>query len=243
MAIAFLLSKAAGASTTSTSYPLTGFSALIPAGSLIVCCLGNNSAANTFTACSDNSTQAGTANAYTIRTVLAQANGTGGLAWCYTTRDILTTDTLTMTAGTGISRRSWMMMAFSGTDPAPLDVTAKVENVAASPVTMGATAALAGTGELAVAYSCVRASSSAMGFTDSSGYNAVAGVNSGGTSVRVEVNGAYQLNVGTAAETDAHAYTTFTSGCGELLTFKAAAAAAASLKTGIHVVARVWGGR
>lgn len=217
MAIALIVSGGALAASTGTTLAVTGFGSTLPVGTLIVLGVTNNAGAGV-TTCVDNSTQAGTANSYTIRTRVASGSSTMQVVWCVLTRSLLSTDSITVTMGSA-SRRAMRVMAFSGAAAtSPIDKTASASTVA-SPLTVGPTAVLAQTGELAV---CMRGwvgGAVASGFADSSGFTALS-TSSGGVTPRVEAVEAYKLGVGTAAVTDSMTFTSMTGVSGELLTFK-----------------------
>lgn len=233
MTFTFLDSVPFGANDTTTAVSFTGFASTIQIGDLIVIGVGVNGTAATIASVADNSSQAGTANSYTVRTTLTANNLTGVNIWTIATRSILTTDTISVTLGATSNRRSGLFMRFSGAvATSPLDVTAKVQSVTNTPITMGPTAALAGSGELAVGMSFTRILVPAPTFSDStSGYNAVTFATSGGTVETLNTGGSYKLSAGTAAETDAHTWVGLDAqggegGAGELLTFIPAASAA-----------------
>lgn len=221
--------------------------ATIPIGALIVLLQCSNAAAVVSTV-ADNSTQAGAANTYD--TTLGTVSGTtlkGGVIVCVATRSILTTDVITITYVGTASRRSGRLITFtgqaSGTPTAIEDVASATNSVTASPITMGPTGALAGTGELVLGCSFWKGGGVLSGMADStSGYTASpCAVGSGGTVTSVESNFSYKTTGGTGAETDSHTFTTFTSGCGIIVAFKPPAVAVTA-RSLISVVRRVGSG-
>lgn len=230
MAYALALSKTFNAATSAATFTFTAFGATIPAGTLLDIGVGGNldtragSANAKILTCNDNSTQAGIANIYLP--MVANVGGTTvGLirVRCFTTRAILTGDTITVTVTGGtFSRRSALLTAWSGASAATQpDKTADQSARVASPITMGATAVLAESAvELAVAMSIWRGGAVLSGFTQGAGYTAIAGASSGGTTPNTEVNGSYKVNVGTAAETETHTFTSFSSGAGKIVTYR-----------------------
>lgn len=232
------------ASSTVSMPFLVAPSATIPVGTLWVMGWCGNLQSIT-AACSDNSTQPGAANVYNA---IAPAGGSvlsGGIIWCMTTRAILTSDTITPTfSGAGFSRASARYKTFTGVDTAsPLDKTAQVNNLTASPCVMGPTAALVANDELAVSASFWKAGAALPGTASTAGYN-VTVTNSGGTTTRVDVGLGHKLPVGTAAETDTHTWSSApTAGCGQIATFKAAAAAPADPRPRIIRPRRAWAAR
>lgn len=230
MAYALLLSKTFVASVSGSVFTFTSFGATIPAGTLLdIGCGGNldcRSGASTngkLRDCSDNSTQPGIANIYVP--VVPNIGGTTAGAFrvrCFTTRPILTGDTITVNmAGGTMSRRSALLTAWTGASPLTQpDQKADQNARVASPITMGPTAALAEASvELAVGMSIWRGGAVLSGVADA-GYTLIAGASSGGTTPNTEVNGGYKVNVGTAAETDTHTFTTFSAGAGKIITYR-----------------------
>lgn len=196
--------------------------ATIPAGTFIFGAVGANNTATIISA-SDNSTQAGNANVYTI------ATGTNGTTlrespfYCLkTTRAILATDVITIQLGTTASRRNGKVYTW----PAPtygyfLDKQSGAANVTASPLVWSSSGALAQTFEIAIACAGYRAGA-ASGFTAPTGYTSSGTSNgSGGTVTIIESDVFWRNDAGTAAEVPSMPFTnTPASSCvGRLLTF------------------------
>lgn len=204
---------------SATTLTFTGFGADIPAGTFIAIGHASNVAGLTAT-CTDNSLQVGTANVYVSRTPRAGTTLTGGIIWTYTTRKILTTDTITVTLSAAATRRDGRLVTFVVGGIPALDGVANQDNRVASPITMGPTATLIASNELALGFSFWKGGAVTSGVADATGgYTLIVAAGSGGAATRVETNLAYKSPVGTAAETDTHTFTTFTAGCGEILTF------------------------
>lgn len=230
--------KGVGSAIAGTaSLAVTTLGATLPVGTLVV--LGTAGVSGV-SGVADNSTQAGTANSYTVRTTITQgAGGNITVAWCILTRSLLTTDTITITFSFTSSRCAARFSAWSGVDPSPLDANANA-GVTASPLSVGPTGTLAGTGELAICHVGWLSTAVASGVVDTAGFT-LASTSSGGATSRVEAIEAHNLGVGTAAQTDAMTFTSITSAAGEILTFKALAAAATARSESV-VVRRTWAG-
>lgn len=217
MTIALLDARGTFSQTSSTSFPHT-VGLAVPAGTLLIVGVTNNGG-GTFTI-ADNSAQAGTANSYTVRTAVVQGTARVQVAYCYLTRALLSTTTITITLSA--SRFAAAFYCFSGADPTPLDQSA-TKGVTTSPLSVGPTGVLAASTELAinmVGWFGGATTSGASGTT--AGYTLGTPLNSGGVTSRVELVTAYKIGAGTAAETSAMTFTSITSAAGNLLTFKAA---------------------
>lgn len=218
MAIALVTSGGVPGAVSGISTAISGFATPVPAGSLIVMGFSNSGAANV-TAASDNSTQAGAANAYTIRARLATNPASIQVIWCMTTRALLTTDTITLTHDSN-SRRATRILVFSGVaTSSPLDQSATA-GATVGALTVGPTGALAATGEVAIDMVGWFGGTTASGAADTSGYT-LSRTSSGGLTNTVEAISTFKLNVGVAAESDSMSFSSFTAVRGELLTFKA----------------------
>lgn len=222
MAYAFVAnnSKATGSGSTVSTLALTSFGAVIPAGTLLVLVWACATATHTGTV-ADNSTQSGNANVYTVFTAGAGATLSGGFLWCYTTRQIQTTDTITLTMSATSPESSFQVLGFSGASAnTQLDAFFLLNTKTTSPFTMGATPAMAESGCLAVGLSGWKGGNATSGVAaTSSGYTLVAGTQ-GGTTTRVETDASYNISVGTAATTSTHTFTSVTAGFGAILCFR-----------------------
>lgn len=232
-------SSPSGAGTT---YPISP-NGTIAVGTLII--LGWMGSVNdaTLATCSDNSSQAGSANTYTAlatQTYTGPSNQ-GGLIYCITTRAILATDVITITAASA-TRRNARLLTWTGVGA--FDTSANQTAVTTTPYAIGPTATLADTNELVVGASFVASTAPPVGFSDStSGYTAIVGSGSGGTGTPVVVCLSYKTTAGTAAETDSHAYSgTFSKAGGQIIAFTQAAPAAAG-RSKLTSVRRVGAGR
>jgi hypothetical protein len=230
-----------GAGTTYTFSP----NATIPVGTLIVLGWMGSVTDATLATCADNSSQAGSANTYTALATQSTSGPSdqGGLIWCVTTRSILATDVVTITAASS-SRRNGRMVTFTGQAASPFDTSANQAAVTSQPYAIGPTATLAETNELVIGASFVASAAPPVGFSDSTtGYTAIVGAGSGGTGTPVVVCMSYKTTAGTAAETDTHAYSgTWSKAMGQIMAFKQAAASTATSKPPTRV-RRVWSGR
>lgn len=90
--------KQSSSSSARTSFTLTSFAANIPVGDDIVIWVSNHTTSATAMSASDNSTQTGTANTYTVRldSTTAGTNIRLVCITCHVTRQIQTTDTITV---------------------------------------------------------------------------------------------------------------------------------------------------
>lgn len=232
-------SKEFNSAVAAATYTWTTFGANIPIGTLILIGWACEFSTTPST-CADNSAQAGTANSYTIRSSVTATGLKGGTIWCVTTRQIQTTDTITLTlVSSSPTRRSGRLLTFTGQGINPFDVAVVATAVTVSPLVIGPSAALAGTDELSVGFGFWKGGAVLSGVADATtGYTLVASSGSGGTTPRVETNISYKKTAGTAAETDTQSYTSITSAVGELLTFQPVPA-----PKQIHLVRRTWAGR
>lgn len=222
--------------------------ATIPIGTLLLLGYCSNSS-STISTIADNSTQTGTANAYSVS--LGTAVGTtlkGGLIWCVTTRSILTTDVITITFLAAATRRSGYLVTFTGQNgstPVDLSAVATAITTSASNLVMGPTAALAASGELAVGFSFYRGGLNPSGVSDAtSGYTlATANAGQADATVNVETNYAWKTTAGTAAETDTQSFSNanLAAAVGIVATFQALVVPA--VKRQLVVVRRTWAGR
>lgn len=226
MAIAFVDKATFASAVSAATYTFTGFSSDIQVGEFLAIGMGAFTTLKTVSTASDNSTQAGTANTYTVRATISGSVAQQAISLCLVTRKILTTDTITITISGASASRSGLLLRFTGVASTSVDQGASAVSIATSPITLGPTAALSGAGELAVGFSTYKGSSTTPTFSDStSGYNAVQGVNSGAASNMIETCAGYNLSVGAAATTDAHTWVTGIGQLnGEILTFTPAAA-------------------
>lgn len=214
------------ASVSGTTITLSP-SATINVGDVILIEIAINAASGA-TACTDNSTQAGTANAYTRRTVRTGTTFGYQTIWCIATRSILTTDTITITVAS-TSRRAATMTAFRPSNGNAQFVSSPsgVTNDTTSPVDFPATGVLGASDYL------VWVGSGWKGAVTSAGtaYGAFAGVpwrssvvtwssNSGGSTTCVQTDAIWAVNIGsTASITVQITYTSITSAGGEVLLF------------------------
>lgn len=215
MAIALITNLGVASASSATTLTFTSFGVTLPAGTLITLAASINTAAD-YTVI-DNSSQPGTANAYAVRPRLTTGSATIQTCTCVLTRPILSTNSIILTWPGVISRRTARLYAWSGANATPLDKTATA-GTTTNPLTVGPTATLAGTGELAINFVGWAGAAVTSGVVDNAGFTAV-GTNSGGITTRTECIGSYKLGVGTAGVTDSM---TFSSGTvrGEMLTFK-----------------------
>lgn len=222
MAYAFGLSTTFAGATSASTLTFTSFGSTIPAGTLLTLGWGCTTASRTVSSCSDNSSQSGSANVYVFPLApIAGATLSGGPIWCYTTRALLTGDTITITLNGTATQRSGLLMTFSGASAnTQLDQWAIQNTRTSSPITMGATPAMMESAELAVGISCWKGGNVANGFSaTSTGYTGVTGARAG-TTTSVQTDGSYNTSVGTAATTSVHTFTSMTAGCGIIMTFR-----------------------
>lgn len=213
-----------GSNATLATLTFSPVGGTLPAGSLVVLGWCANVAALTVSTCADNSTQAGAANVWDIsRTPEAGATLTGGIITCYTTRDILSTDVITVTLSATASRRAGSLQAWTPSNANPvLDKTGNVSNAVASPVTCSATGALSQTDDMAVQLDFWKGGAVGSGWAHSSpsGFTSGTAGLSGGTVTRVETSIAWRDNLGSNATfSAASTYTSITAGASEVLTF------------------------
>ena len=204
---------------------MTGFGSTIPAGSLIVISECQNIASAACTA-ADNSTQAGAANSYTSRTAVNGTTHHGRHLWCVTTRDILSTDTITLSQGTGFGTRTSIMLTtwIVPLSSSPIDASATMAGTGTSPCAMGPTGALLDATELTLASHWWKGGAVASGVADATtGYTLIAPVSSGGVTTREEACVSWKIPSGTAAESDTKTFTSITNAVGEMLTFRTTA--------------------
>lgn len=166
-------------------------------------------------------------NTWNVRAAVGAAVLTGFTAWGVLTTQLLAGEQITVTWVGSPSRCSLRMFSWTGQAAAPFDVAAQNNNDTTSPISVGPTAALASTNELAVAFIFWKGGAVTSGYADATaGYTAVPSAGSGGVTTRVETDASYKKTAGTAAETDAPTVTSITAACAELLTFKMLAAVA-----------------
>lgn len=161
--------------------------------------------------CADNSSQAGTANAYVIRAARTGTVASFGWVYCLkVTRKILTTDVITITFSAASTRRAGHMLAvIAGNGNPRFESQVGITNDTASPVPMGATGTLYTADTFAICGWGWKGGAVASGFAQTvpalgGGWvtHADGVAASGGTSTRVETNTTYNL--------DTNATTTFT---------------------------------
>lgn len=217
-------SSPTGSGTTYTFSPTS----TIPVGTLII--IGWSGSVNSVVdaTCSDNSTQAGTANSYTILGVQTTTGPSiaGSLIYCDpTTRSILSTDVITVTTAAS-TRRNAKLLTFTGQDPAgSFDVSADEAASSTSPYAIGPTAALSSTNELVVGFASIQTTSAPTITDGTTGYTVVAGSGSGGTAIQQYAVLSYKTTAGTTAETDTQTYGTgFSRAVGQIAAFTQAPA-------------------
>lgn len=226
MAFTSLRASAEWESTASGTTLLTfSPSSDIEVGDTIVLGWCANIASLTFT-CSDNSSQAGSANVYAIRTALSGTTFTAATTYILkATRKVLTTDVITVTISSACTRSTGQLAVFvSGNANPRLELPVNIAGDTASPVPMGATGTLYAANSLVVPFNFWKGGAVASGYalTVPAGATAIpgGGAVSGGASTSVETNGAYILNVGaTTTMTPNATYTSITIAHGEMLTF------------------------
>lgn len=219
MAIALLSTGLVTSQTSTTTY--THVAGAMPVGTLVI--IGaTNSGGAAFSTVTDNSTQTGAANSYTKLASVTSGTARVQVAYCYLTRALLSTDTITIVMSGSSPRAAIAFYSFSGANATPLDQSA-TKGVSTSPISVGPTGALSNTNELAinmVGWFGGAVTSGAASTT--AGYTLGTPGNSGGVTNRVEIVPVYKIGVGTAAETSVVSFTSITSAAGNLLTFKAA---------------------
>jgi hypothetical protein len=196
----------------------------IEVGDLIVLSWNANAASQVVSSVADNSTQAGSANSYTVNPTRSGSALSAGTIYCRkATRKILTTDVITITIGAAQSLRSGCMAAFV---PANAETElAIVQGVTAditSPVTYAATGTLPDANCLLVQCSAWRggAVDGGYGHNPSGWATANAGGFSGGGTSRHESHIAYILDsVTNGTVTCEDTYTSITNAHGEVLVF------------------------
>lgn len=220
------IQNVAFSSTTAAATLTFSPTATMAVGTLVVIGWNVNANQPNATSCADNSTQAGTANTWTLLGGVGGANLGGSSVYCRLTRSILSTNVITVTLpiATG-NRRSGRMLSFTGVVAAgsALEQGLNVNPQTTSPITLGPTSLVGpiSAGGLVLAFSYWRGGAVASGFSNSTGgYTAVATTSSGGTTSRHEVNAAYKSPTTTAAETDVHAFTSVTIVGGQIMVFK-----------------------
>lgn len=213
-----------GSNASAATITFTGFGATIPVGSLLVFDWDENVASLTVTSVADNSAQAGVANAYSINTPLSGTTLSFGTVYCWVTRSILATDTITITLSAAGTRRGGTLRCWTLANGVPvLDRVASVTADTTSPVTLASTGTLNASDELAVAMRGWLGGAVASGYahTTPAGFtNATSGL-SAGTSTRVEANMSFDDNLASStAFADDATYTSITRAHGQVLTFR-----------------------
>jgi len=184
---------------------------------------------HTVSSCADNSTQAGTANVYTIGTARTGTVCSFGFCYCLkATRRILTTDTITITFSATSTRRAGHLLVLVSSNGNPrFESSAGVTNDTASPVPMSATGTLYTANCAAVLGWGWKGAGVLSGYaqtvpTVSGGWVAhpSGAAASGGATTSVESNVTYNLNIGaTTTFTPNATYTSISVGHGEALIF------------------------
>lgn len=177
---------------------------------------------------SDNSSQPGSANVYTIRP--SRTGTASSFTWVYllkATRKILTTDVITVTMQSVATRRSGHLTALvSGNGNPRFEVAAGATNDLASPVPFQSTATLYSADCAAIIGHGVKNAGVASGFTQTvpavDGVTWIAhplgAVSAAGSGTGVETNTVYSLDIGSASAFTANdTYTAQTVAHGEVL--------------------------
>lgn len=200
-----------GSSVTGSTITFTGVD--YPALTLLVFGWCANVASLTAT-CSDNSTQSGSANTYTLGSLMNGTTFTSQAIYCFLTREILSTDTITITLSTTASRTAATGCSFTCDSNNPIFDNATSVRVGAStsPVTTSSSGTLHQASELGVAFSGWKggavASGSFFGASQLSSPSTHSESSSGGTVSRV----AHRITVGaTTANTSGTTSWTYTS--------------------------------
>lgn len=218
MTIALIGAAGTGGAASATSTTIIPGGSGWAVGTLVTIGLATNGGGGPITSISDNSTQAGAANSYTLRSVILQAgNQTIQVAWCILTRSLLATDTVTVNFATA-TRWAIREATFSGVQAiSPIDQSVSGSGVG-SPLNSGSTAALGFSGELAISYCGWTGGAVASGVADTSGYT-MASSSSSGVTARVESIQSHKFNANTAGESDNHTFTSITRAGIDLMTF------------------------
>lgn len=192
-----------------TTVTFTGVA--ISAGTLIILGWDANVASLSAT-CADNSTQSGAANSYNVLGSLNATTFTAGVVWVFTTRDILSTDTITVTLSGAATRISGSGTTFTVTSNNPiLDTSSEIRlGATTSPVTTSASA-LHQASELGVAFSFCKTGAVATGTTfGASQLNSPSThteANSGGSATTVATRITTGLTISAASGTTGWSYT------------------------------------
>lgn len=198
--------------------------AAVELNDLIVLAWNVNVASVTVTSINDNSSQSGSANVYTVNTTRSTTAHSFGTAYCRATRRLLTTDTITITLSnaTGTRRASTLAVFVPANGNPVLDKLVGVTADTTSPVTYATSGTLAAAESLVMPFGAWRGGAVGSGWVGfgSTGYANLTGSLSAGSTSRHEINGRYNLNVGsTSAIVVEETYTSITNAHGELMTF------------------------
>lgn len=238
--------------TAATSTHSCGVGLTIPVGTLCIAhfVANLNSGAGTIGGVSDDSSQSGAANTWTVQRV-SEVGATldSVVAWCVLTRSLVSGNVVTVDWGTfTCTRRCSRMICFTpSNNNVAIETDTVVTNDTASPLVGTGSGTQSRSDNCGVALWAWRGGGVASGWsgTAPSGWvNQAASISSGGTTTRVETNMRYEDNLAatTAIAAPSATVTSVSTSVIHLLTFSDAPVVV-TRRAAIRVVSRTWAGR